>query len=203
METKQKTGKKSEVIFGTIGVFILILAVIGISYAIWSKTFLGTKENSLKTGYVSFSYSEADNSYISLENALPISDQQGKELSGAKNVFDFNVSASYKGVSKIKYDIFAESVDNNTLPEEFVKVYLTDQNDNPVEGYEGDNVPLYDDLQNYNYNGKNHYKLLHSGYLTEQDSNKNFRLRIWLSSDFTDGSNQLTFSFKVNVKGMA
>lgn len=203
METKQKTGKKSEVIFGTIGVFILILAVIGISYAIWSKTFLGTKENSLKTGYVSFSYSEADNSYISLENALPISDKQGKELSGAKNVFDFNVSASYKGVSKIKYDIFAESVDNNTLPEEFVKVYLTDQNDNPVEGYEGDNVPLYDDLQNYNYNGKNHYKLLHSGYLTEQDSNKNFRLRIWLSSDFTDGSNQLTFSFKVNVKGMA
>lgn len=203
METKQKTGKKSEVIFGTIGVFILILAVIGISYAIWSKTFLGTKENSLKTGYVSFSYSEADNSYISLENALPISDKQGKELSGAKNVFDFNVSASYKGVSKIKYDIFAESVDNNTLPEEFVKVYLTDQNDNPVEGYEGDNVPLYEDLQNYNYNGKNHYKLLHSGYLTEQDSNKNFRLRIWLSSDFTDGSNQLTFSFKVNVKGMA
>ena len=70
-------------------------------------------------------------------------------------------------------------------------------------GYEGENVPLYDDLQNYNYNGKNNYKLLHSGYLTEQDSNKNFRLRIWLSSDFTDGSNQFNFSFKVNVKGMA
>lgn len=203
MEAKQENDKKSEVVFGTIGVFILILAVLGISYAIWAKTFLGTKENSLKTGYVSFSYSEANNSYILLENALPISDKQGKELSGAKNVFDFNVSASYKGVSKIKYDIFAESVDNNTLPEEFVKVYLTDQNDNPIEGYNGDNVPLYDDLQNYNYNGNNRYKLLHSGYLTEQDSNKGYRLRIWLSSDFTDGSNQLTFSFKVNVKGMA
>lgn len=203
METNQKLGKKSEVVFGTIGVFILILAVIGISYAIWSKTFLGTKENSLKTGYVSFNYSEADNSYISLENALPISDIQGKALSDEKNVFDFNISASYKGVSKIKYDIFAESGDKNTLPEEFVKVYLTDENDNPVEGYEGENVPLYDDLQNYNYNGKNNYKLLHSGYLTEQDSTKNFRLRIWLSSDFSDGSNQLDFSFKVNVKGMA
>ena len=64
MEAKQENDKKSEVVFGTIGVFILILAVLGISYAIWAKTFLGTKENSLKTGYVSFSYSEANNSYI-------------------------------------------------------------------------------------------------------------------------------------------
>ena len=118
MEAKQENDKKSEVVFGTIGVFILILAVLGISYAIWAKTFLGTKENSLKTGYVSFSYSEANNSYILLENALPISDKQGKELSGEKNVFDFNVSASYKGIDKIKYDIFAEPVGTNTLSED-------------------------------------------------------------------------------------
>lgn len=203
MELRQENNKKNEVFFAAIGVLILILAVLGISYAIWSKTFLGTKENSLKTGYVSFSYSEADNSYISLENALPISDKQGKELSGAKNVFDFNVSASYKGINKIKYDIFAEQVGTNTLSEEFVKVYLTDQNNNPIEGYSGESVPLYDTLQNYNYNGNNKYKLLHSDYLTEQDSNKGYRLRIWLSSDFTEGSDQLNFSFKVNVKGMA
>ena len=200
--TKEKSDVK-KIILSSLAVLVLVIAVIGISYAIWSRTFHGEKENSLKTGYVSFSYSEANNSYILLENALPISDKQGKELSGEKNVFDFNVSASYKGIDKIKYDIFAEPVGTNTLSEDSVKVYLTDQNDNPIEGYNGDNVPLYDDLQDYNYNGNNRYKLLHSGYLTEQDSNKGYRLRIWLSSDFTDGSNQLTFSFKVNVKGMA
>lgn len=201
MNEEKSNGKKSEVFLSLIGVFILILAVVGISYAVWTKSFRGTKENSLKTGYVSFTYSEADNSYISIENAIPISDKQGKELNGERNVFDFSVSASSKGNNRIRYDIFAEPVGNNTLPEKSLKIYLTDQNDNPIEGYNGKTVPLYSDLKKYNYNGKNKYKLIYSSNLTKENPSKKYRLRIWLSSDSNNGENQLKFSFKVNVKG--
>lgn len=201
MDTKTENNRKSEIILSLIGIFILILAVVGISYAVWSRTFEGTKENSLKTGNLSFSYSEVNNSYILLENALPISDKQGKELNGDRNVFDFNISASYDSSTRIKYDIFTEPVGNNTLPEEYVKVYLTDQSNIPIDGYNRDIVPTYDSLKNYDYNGKTNGKLLYSSYMTSSNSTKKYRLRIWVASDFADGTNQYDFSFKVNVKG--
>lgn len=199
MNEERTNNRKSEVFLSLIGVFILLLAVLGISYAVWSKSFKGTKENSLTTGNVSFTYSEAENSYILIENAIPISDRQGKKLNGERNVFDFNVSTTSSNT--IKYDIFAEPVGKNTLPEKSLKIYLTDQKDNPVEGYNGETVPLYSDLKNYNYNGNNKNKLIYSSHLTNGNKNKKYRLRIWLSSDSNNGENQLKFSFKVNVKG--
>jgi len=201
MEEAKSNNRKSEIFLSIIGVLILILAVIGISYAVWHRSFEGTKENSLKTGYISFTYSEADNSYISIENAMPISDRQGKKLNGERNVFDFNISTSSPGDYGIRYDIFAEPIGKNTLPEKSLKVYLTDQNDNPIEGYNGSDVPLYSDLRNYSFNGKNNYKLIYSSNLTKENPSKKYRLRIWLSSDSNNGENQLKFSFKVNVKG--
>lgn len=201
MEEKRETRGKSEILLSLIGILILLLAVIGISYAVWSRSFQGTKENSLKTGYVTFTYSEASDSYILLEDVIPISDKQGKELSGKGNVFDFSVSSSYKGANKIKYDIFTEPVESNTLDDKYIKVYLTDQNNNPIGDYDNNAVPVYSSLQKYNYNGNSKGRLLHSSYLTANNSNKKYRLRIWVSSDFTDGSSKKSFSFKVNVRG--
>ena len=43
-------------------------------------------------------------------------------------------------------------------------------------------------------------KTLYKGNLKSGNVD-NFRLRIWLSSDYRDGSESRTFTFKVNVKG--
>lgn len=193
---KDKVNVK-EMVISILAVLILIVAVVGISYAVWNKSFMGTKENSLNTGYVSFTYAESNNNVISIENAVPMSDENGKKQTGSKNMFDFNVSANYKGVESIRYEVYTILI-QSTLDPKYVKVYLTDQNDQVIEGYDKKEVPTYDTLANSLIEeGKTLYK----GVLSSSGDSKNLRLRIWLSSSYDEAEVSKSFSFKVNVKG--
>ena len=62
----------------TIGVSVFILiVVIGISYAAFTYSGLGKKENKITTGAITMSYTESSNT-ISINNALPTTDNTGK-----------------------------------------------------------------------------------------------------------------------------
>lgn len=196
MDNKNK--KIKELIITTLSVLILIVAVFGISYSIWAQTFMGTKENSINTGYISFSYTESDTNVIEIHNAIPISDENGAILTGNKNMFDFTVSAKFAGASSINYEIFASPI-VQTLDAKYLKVYLTDQNDNPVPGFDGV-VPTYDSLEDSTIEGA---KTIYKSSLTESDKVIKYRLRVWVSSDYNLPDTVKNFSFKVNVKGMA
>ena len=190
--------KKRELIISIIGVFLLFIIVIGISYAVWSRTFLGTKENSINTGYVSFSYTESDTNVIEIHNAVPISDENGKVLSGDKEMFDFSVSANFAGVSSIDYEIYATPI-IQTIDSEYVKVYLTDQNDNAIGEY-GESVPTYNLLEDSSIEGS---KTIYKSTLTSSGQVENYRLRVWVASNFNVPSESQKFAFKVNVIGVA
>lgn len=210
------SGKKDikQVLFSSLAIFILVIAVIGISYAVWSRTFRGEKDNSLTTATVSFSYTEHETNNISLVNALPMSDTNGKKLYGDKEVFDFTVTGNYGKTGEVFYDVYATPYDM-TLSDKYVKVYVTDQNDNPVEGYDGDEVPTYNTLEDYEIPASaqdtvaTKGKLLYSSTLTPKKNSANLRVRVWLSSSYGSSENaeentpeqSLTFAFKVNVRG--
>lgn len=210
------TGKKDkkQVLFSSLAIIILIVTVIGISYAIWFRTFKGEKDNSLTTATVSFNYTESETNHIQLTNALPMSDTNGKKLNGDQEVFDFTVTGNYGEKGTVLYDVYATPYDM-TLSDKYVKVYVTDQNDNPVKGYDGDVVPTYNTLEDYNIpaSTKDTFttkgKLLYSSELTKEKNSDDLRVRVWLSSSY--GSSEkaeentpeqsLTFAFKVNVRG--
>lgn len=188
--------KGKKVFFSLIGVFILLIAVIGMSYALWQRSFIGTKENSVKTGYVSFSYVESDSNVITIENALPMKDEVGKNQIESNEMFDFSISSNYGYDGDINYEIYTVDGNNNTLPPEYLKVYLTDQNDNALEGYDT-TVPVYANLEQTS-DGNGRY--LFKSKLDHVNSSKNFRLRVWIDSSYNDAVNTKRFSFKVNVK---
>lgn len=196
---KEKSIKRKEVFISILAVLILMVAVFGISYAVWQQTSLGTKENSISTGYVSFSYTESNTNVISIHNATPISDDAGKKLIGSNNSFEFSISAKYAGLPSIRYEVYTEPL-KATLDERFLKVYLTNQNDVPVSGYDI-TIPTYDSLEaSSTGNGKK----LYEGTLTESGKIEKLRLRVWVSSDFDMPANDsYQFSFKVHVRGMA
>lgn len=196
-KVKDSTSKK-EIIISVISVLILIIAVFGISYSIWTQTFMGSQENSINTGYISFSYTESDTNVIEIHNAVPMADENGKKLSGNNSMFDFTVSAKYAGVSSIGYEIYATPV-VQTLDGKYIKVYLTNQNDEAVSGFDGI-VPTYDSLEDSSIEGS---KTIYKGDLTESGKTEDYRLRIWVSSDYNLPDTSKKFSFKVNVKGMA
>ncbi len=195
---KNKNNNRKELVITIISILILIVAVFGISYSIWTQTLTGTKENSINTGYVSFSYNESETNVISIQNAVPISDENGKMLTGSDNTFDFTLSAKFAGINSIGYEIYATPVEK-TLDTNYVKVYLTDQNDNPISGFDGV-VPTYEELTDSTEAGS---KTIYKSSLTQSDKVEKFRLRVWISSDYNYSAESKRLSFKVNVKGMA
>ena len=59
-------------------ILVMILAIIGVSYAAFNYSKTGTKLNSITTGSITMSYTESDN-VISIDKALPTTDETGKE----------------------------------------------------------------------------------------------------------------------------
>ena len=186
-----------QILLSSLAILILIIAVIGISYAVWSQTFKGQKENTITTGKISFSYTESETNNIKIENALPISDDQGKKLNGNTEVFDFTVSND--STVNVKYDVIVTPYKND-MDDKYIKVYLTDQNDVALKPYDSE-VPTYNTL-NDDKEEKNS-KILYSSELTNVKKNEKLRLRVWVSDKF-DNKNTPTqsyiFAFKVNVR---
>ena len=203
--------KKQGIIITSVLLVCLILVVIGVSFAFFTYSRQGSKENTITTGSLTFVYDEkkAEGNGIILSNAFPMSDEVGKAQSGDNNVFDFQVLASTKGES-IAYEVIGKKDDSSTLPENVVKIYLTtlsgsDETEVATTVKDGV-VTTYDELsdtQIEDQTGKTLYQevipINQSGY------QKNFRLRMWLSEEAnttTDGSwdyNNKTFTIRINV----
>ena len=71
-----KIKKKENILI--IALLILMILAIGVSYAAFSFSKIGTKVNSITTGTITMSYEESDNT-ITLNGALPTTDETGKK----------------------------------------------------------------------------------------------------------------------------
>ena len=91
-----KDNNSKQVLLSVLGVAILVVAVVGVSFAAFSYSKTGEKVNTITTGTITMSYTDVTNG-INIQNAMPMSDEQGKTLTGENNVFDFNVSATISG----------------------------------------------------------------------------------------------------------
>ena len=111
-----------KVFLSVLGVAILLVAVVGVSFALYSTGADG-KDNSISTGTITMSYTEPDNGIL-LEHALPISDAAGKQLTGPGKVFTFTVATTASGTVTVPYEINITKEDS-TLADSAVAVYLT------------------------------------------------------------------------------
>ena len=110
-----------QILLSVLGVAILVVAVVGISFAAFTYARPGEKTNTISTGTITMNYSE-DTNGIKLENALPMTDTAGKALAADNQMFDFTAT--------INYAVTAVKTDDSTLPDTGVKVYLTKRSDN-------------------------------------------------------------------------
>ena len=111
-----------------ISIFLLIV-VIGVSYAAFTYSGIGKKENTITTGAISMSYTESSNT-ISMNNALPTTDTTGKTRTNSGEYFDFTVKSSIAGNTDINYEIAAKEETGNTFSGSNIKYYLTSVDSN-------------------------------------------------------------------------
>ena len=199
----KKNSKNKTLISSIVGLIGLVIVTIGITYAVFTYTKLGTTDNTVTTGTLKFLYTENTGvkTGIKLTNALPISDTQGKALDGDNNVFDFSIEATNTGTETIPYEVTLRKKNTSTLAEENVKIYLTDR----TESQESSILEptKYSELTQTNINvGSEIEKTIYNGTVNggEASYRKDFRLRMWIdeTSNQTD-INGKEFTAMVNV----
>ena len=120
--------KKRMILIGS-SLMALLFVTVGVTYAFYIYRGQGQKENMVKTGNLSFVYDEqrAEGNQVTLTNAFPMTDEQGKGQMGNNSVFEFVITATTKG-APISYEIYLTKEESSTLSEQVVKTYLTKVN---------------------------------------------------------------------------
>ena len=191
--------KKKKVLLVIVSVFLIALISFG-TYALWNSELL-TGNNSITTGQIKMSYTETNE--ITMDNALPIKDEEGKVL---ENYLDFQVLSYIKTRAnddtkrKVNYNIVLEPLTvDNPLSDNEIKVYLT-KVENGVETVVVEPTTI-DQISNYILN--NHEDIFSNNKAEVVTS---YRLRSWIdskvdTSKFND--KKYSYKFRVNVNNEA
>lgn len=179
------------------------------SIAYFSHARGGLKENSIKIGDITFQYIESGSvgNGISITDAFPISDEEGKLLIGEGNIFDFKITANLSS-DVLEYEVVVDKLESSTLPLDAVKFYLTDIT-NGVEKeisttINSDNkVKTLDEFLDTEILGATG-KTIYQGTIGRniKGYEKKFRARMWINEeiDWTDNSYMNTSGkFRINV----
>ena len=192
-----KENSQKKVLLSVLGVAILVVAVIGISFAAYSTTFSSTTANSISTGTIMVSYTEPTNA-INILDAMPMSDTDGKALSGAGKTFDFVVSTQASNALTVPYTITLTKEESSTLADNEVKVYLTK---NGADVVAPTLVSALSDASGTRAGSKVLYSTSDVFTTTSEPAKtSNYVLRMWVDSAVTvDSSSSKTYKAKVNV----
>lgn len=155
-----------------------------------------------KNATVMISYAN-QSSELTVDSSMPVTDAIGKQLEYTPNqtkygYSEFSLTSNMQGVDSVNYEIYAVPLGVAVeLPTEYVRMYLTDgDNDLPIVGYQ-EEIPSYRDLKvaDSNLNGKQ----LYSGTL-EKGETKNFTLRMWLDEMYPITPEMRSFKIALFVK---
>ena len=185
-------------------VFILLIAIVGISYAAFNYVGTGQKLNTITTGAITMNYIESSN-VISMNNALPTTDNTGKKRLNTGEYFDFTVKSSIKGNTDINYEIAAKEENGNTFSGNNIKFYLTMVNSDGTETEAMPPKTYSEDTTSNVYTGRPADMMsLFVGNLNQQgDTEIKYRLRLWVDENYNPQNDNggLTYKVKVNVYG--
>ena len=196
--------KKKENIIIVAALIIMVIAIIGVSYAAFNYSGLGTKVNSITTGSITMTYTEDDN-IISMSGALPTTDATGKLRLTEGEYFDFTISSEITGNVNINYEISAKDVttSDRKIDGSNIKLYLTRLKDDGTEE-ELMTPETYNEESSANdYTGRPAGEMsLYTSSMNSSESNR-YRLRMYVTEEYNpqgDGGG-LQFSVQVNVYG--
>lgn len=191
-----------QVLLSVFGVALLIVAIVGISYAIFVFSAKSRVDNTVRSGGITFEYLEGD-SVIDINDALPVSDEVGVKQTKS---FDFQVSSAIRGNTTVFYEVRAKSLTvDNKIDNQYVKIYLEKKDGgdfstvlSPTTFKENPNTSLT------NISVDTNTMLLYSGRFsgkkaTTTNYSDEFLLKMWLSDKYLIDDVSRSFKIKVLV----
>lgn len=209
-EKKEKDNNSSkQILLSVLGVAILIVAVVGISFAVFSYNKAGEVNNTISTGTITMSYNEPQNG-INIENAVPMTEAQGKVLTADNEKFDFTVDCTIKGTTTVNYEVVAvKQTETSTIEDANIRLYLEESDDGTTYTSAKEPTAYSNTLTSADdYGAPVGSMVLYNGaFSANADTNqgvkqtKYFRLRMWVDSAYVVSGTSGTYQVKVNVYG--
>ncbi len=185
-------------------VLILVLMIVGISYAAFKFVGEGKKPNTITTGAITMEYEESTNT-ISMTGALPTTDATGKVRLTAGEYFDFTIKSNIQGNANINWEIAAEDITASSAKKmdgKNIKLYLTKLNGDKEEEVMAPKVYNATTSANTKTGRPSGVMSLATGTMSASETT-NYRLRMYVDEDYNpqgDGGG-LSFSVKINAYG--
>ena len=177
---------KKSVIFISISLGLIILLGIGVSYSMWNISVSQDTTNMAESKCFDLSISNQENN-INLDNAYPISNDKGKELTP----FTFTVTNTCDITAQ--YSVNLEVLKSSTLSSKFIDV-MFEGNINLLSSYDNGDKLNSSSIES---------RKLATGVLKSNES-KDYSLRLWIDYDTTmeDLNNEVkSFKSKIVVVG--
>ncbi len=149
-----------------IGIFIVLCAIIGASYAYWLFTRNQTTMNKLLVGCFTLSLNNEQND-INLQKTYPISDEEGASLVP----YSFTITNTCDLFAD--YTINLEVLEETTLDSKYIRVMLNNEAVQNLNEYESTTTSIAGSLDS---------KVLAKGSLGSGDS-ADYTLRLWLDGE--------------------
>ena len=177
---------KKNFIFGSVGLIVIVLLGIGVSYSLWNISVSQDTVNTATTNCFNVEITSQKNS-ISLENAYPISNEKGKKLTP----FSFTITNACDIFAS--YTVSLESLKGTTLSSKFLNAMINNEEIKKLSDYEVTDTVNDGSIESH---------ILAKGSLGSGDS-EDYTLRVWIDYDTTmeDLNNETkTFKSKIVVK---
>ena len=185
-------------------VLVLLITIVGISYAAFNYAGTGQKLNTITTGTITMEYVESTNT-IAMTDALPTTIATGKTRLKAGEYFDFTVKSSITGNTDINYEIAAKEESGNTFSGSNIRYYLTTVDENGKETEVMAPRTYYEETSGNGYTGRPADMMsLYTGNLNQQGTTEvKYRLRLWVDESYNPQNDNggLVYKVKVNVYG--
>ena len=139
---------------------------------------------------------------IKFNNSLPISDSLGKEMTYSKANKDIQgfseITISNPNEDKMSYTlvITKKNSSESQINDNYVKMFLTDNNNNPIKGFEKEMIPSFSDLKIFHNDDMK--RILYKDIIKKGEEKK-FILRSWISDSYAISSQIEECSFVVEV----
>ena len=184
--------KKRNILVLTV-LLIGVVAIIGVSYALWSLKLIQTGQNDIASSCFNITFTEKNN--ISLQKAYPILDEDGKKLTP----YEFTITNTCD--SYASFNVNLEVLNTTTLTNnDAVKVMISSKTGDTETEINTNLLSSYKTTTKTLDNAKTSFNLT-TGYLNAKES-KTYTLRLWLDENVgmnTEGVQNAKFSSKVVV----
>ena len=179
--------KKKVLVWSLVGIISIIFIVIGISYALWTMNFSQTGHNQITSKCFRLEFIEEEDSNISLREAYPISDEDGR------NLVPYTFKVVNECSAKAKYTIRLETLNTTTMDGKYIKNLLNHGVILPLNELEETDVTLE--------NASKSYVLMNSTINGHEE--KSYELRLWIDGSITSENKEVMnkiFESKVTIE---